>query len=112
MSAPSSSADASLVHTGEVRTDMDCHNCSKMFCALVDYSLNGEHIIECAHCGHEHWRTIKDGRVTEARWGTGGNDKPQNPHRPRRTWKANSLPAVTSSASMFMRERWLDKVGR
>lgn len=94
---------------GEQRTFMDCHQCGKNFVALIDYSLDGNHIIECAHCGHEHYRKILNGKVTEERWGSSNGDK-LDAYRPRRVWKSNSLPVITSSTSAFIRSRWLDKI--
>lgn len=98
-----------LKHDGEVRTEMDCTHCSKHFVALVDYSLTGNHLIECPFCGHGHCRVIKGGRVTEDRWSSTEGDQ-RNVHRPRRVWKADSLPIHTSSASEFLRDRWLSKL--
>ncbi len=97
-----------LKHSGEVRTQMNCHHCHKDFLALVDYSISGKHIIECAHCGHEHCRVIKDGKITEERW----TSKPQRPDevtRCRRTWKHGSIQAASTSTSEFIRSRWLDR---
>lgn len=91
---------------GEVRTSMDCHQCSKVFVALVDFSLNGNHVIECPHCGHEHCRVVTDGVITGERWDSrAGGD----PIKPRRTWKHDSRPIATSSASEFIRDRWLNR---
>lgn len=53
-----------LTHQGEARTSLWCHECKKDFVALLDYSLTGNHIIECPHCGHEHCRVIEGGTVT------------------------------------------------
>lgn len=99
---------SNLRHEGEKKTHMDCHQCHKHFTALVDYSLNGNHAIECPFCGHEHQRVIKDGEVTEERWGSFVGDK-IDPHKPRRVWKHNSLPAATSGAADFLRDRWLER---
>ena len=68
-----------LTQTGEVRTDLDCHQCGKNFIALLDFSLQGNHIIECAHCGHEHCRVIVRGKVTGDRWDSKWGDK-RNAH--------------------------------
>ena len=98
-----------LVHDGEVRTDMHCHECSKQFIALIDYQIEGNHIIHCAHCGHEHCRVVEKGRITEDRWSSRyGSDKSRHGIHARRTWKVGTLPASTSSASEFMRQRWLE----
>ncbi len=93
------------------RTDMDCHQCRGNFIAVLDRTLEGQHKIECPHCGHEHFRKVKNGKVTEERWGSFDGDK-RNAHRPRHVWKSDSLPIQTSGASSFIRERWLQTFGR
>jgi DNA-directed RNA polymerase subunit RPC12/RpoP len=54
----------------EERSNVHCTNCGREFIATLDLSLNGNHIIECPHCQHEHYRVVKDGVVTEERWGS------------------------------------------
>ncbi len=99
-----------LIHEGEVRTVLDCHECSKQFVALLDYSINGNHVIECPVCGHSHCRTILNGKITGERWDSRhGSDKDRDAHRPRRVWKADTMPARTSSASEFIRQKWIDR---
>lgn len=91
---------------GMQRTEMHCHNCSKSFVALVDFSVNGEHEIVCSHCGHHHCRTVKDGKVTEARW-----DSRSQPADASKVdmWKSDSIAAKTSSVSQFLRDKWLNR---
>jgi DNA-directed RNA polymerase subunit RPC12/RpoP len=96
-----------LVHSGPVKTDMHCTECSKNFIAQLDYSLDGNHVVECPHCGHEHCRVIKDGRVTSDRWDS--RSQRVDVHK-RSVWKHDSQPIQTSSASMFIRQRWLDRL--
>jgi hypothetical protein len=96
-------------HEGLVRTDMNCHNCSKNFIAEIDYSVDGQFEIPCAHCGHIHYRAIKDGKVTESRW---GSDDGHTPRKILRVWKHPTLHAQTSTASEFIRNRWLNRVDR
>lgn len=94
----------------DTKTVMDCHECHKQFVALLDYSVNGNHIIECAHCGHEHCRVIENGKITEERWSSRyGSDKSRDGIRARRVWKSSVLPAQTTSASEFIRQRWLER---
>lgn len=101
-----------LAFDKETRTDLHCHECGKDFVALIDYSINGNHIAECPHCGHSHYRVIVDGKITEERWSSAyGADKNLDGIRARRVWKSGVMPAVTSSASEFMRQRWLEKYG-
>lgn len=99
-----------LTHEGEVKTVMDCHECHKQFVALLDYSLTGNHIVQCAHCGHEHCRVITNGTITGERWDSRhGSDKDKCGIKARRVWKHDVLPMQATSASEFIRQRWLEK---
>lgn len=90
---------------GMCRTDMYCHECYGNFVATLDYSLNGNHTIECPKCGHRHYRVIKDGMVTSERHDSDMDN--HNVPKNRCVWKGDSQPIVTSVASAFIRDRWL-----
>lgn len=93
---------------GTQRTEIHCHNCSKNFVAQLDFDINGNFVIECAHCGHEHCRTIENGKITESRWGT-RNDEKSIRVSGRSVWKSTVIQAKTSSVSELIRERWLNR---
>lgn len=57
---------------GKVRTNLWCHECGKDFSVALDYDLDGEHAVSCPHCNHQHYRVIRAGIVTEARWASSG----------------------------------------
>lgn len=93
---------------GIQRTIFNCTNCRKEIIAELDYDIDGNHIVECPHCQHEHCRTIKKGKVTDHRW----SSKPQRSEaeiKARRVWKSSVVQVKTSSASHFLRERWLNR---
>lgn len=99
-----------LQHDGEVKTVMDCHECSKQFVALLDYSITGNHVVECPHCGHHHCRRIENGSITGDRWDSRyGSDQGRDGIKARRVWKHNALQMQASSASEFIRSRWLER---
>ena len=50
------------------RQELWCHECMKYVQFDLDIELDGEHVIICPNCGHEHCRIIEKGIVTEARW--------------------------------------------
>ena len=90
-----------------VRTDMSCSECGRPFIAQLDLGLDGNHVIECPHCGHEHCRVITAGVVTGDRWD----------HRQQRidvghrsVWKADSRPIITSTAAAYIRDSWLNRL--
>ncbi len=92
---------------GIQRTEINCHNCHKNFVAELDLDINGNVIIECAHCGHEHFRGIQGGKVTESRWGD-GNSAPTRISG-RSVWKSSVIKAQTSSVAWHIRERWMNR---
>jgi hypothetical protein len=50
------------------RQEIWCHNCSKYVQFDIDLSLNGNHVLNCPNCDHEHCRVVKDGIITDDRW--------------------------------------------
>jgi hypothetical protein len=49
--------------------ELDCHNCGKYVRFMLDHDLDGSHILNCPNCDHEHYRIIRNGRITAERWG-------------------------------------------
>lgn len=93
--------------SGQTKTHLYCHHCTGNFLALLDYDIDGQHVVECPHCGHEHCRVIKGGLVTDDRWnGRNGN---RIDVEKRNVWKHNVLQIQTTSASHFLREKWLQR---
>lgn len=95
---------------GQVKTDLYCHDCNKHFIARIDYDIDGQHVIECPHCGHEHCRVIKDGIVTGDRW-EGRNGVRRIDVEKRNVWKSDDRVLTTTTTSHFLRERWLNRLG-
>lgn len=51
-----------------VRQEIHCHECGRYVRFELDMSMNGNHVLNCPNCGHEHCRVVKDGRITGERW--------------------------------------------
>jgi len=49
--------------------ELHCHNCNRYVQFEVDLELNGNYVLDCPNCGHKHYRTVRDGRITDQRWG-------------------------------------------
>jgi hypothetical protein len=50
------------------RQELWCHECQNYVQFNIDTSLNGNHIIKCPNCGHEHCRVVNNGVISETRW--------------------------------------------
>lgn len=91
-----------------IRTELHCHACNCTFVAELEAGINGTHIIECAGCGHEHYRKVHNGEVTGDRWGS-QMDNNSKTVRARSTWKSNVIQAKTSTVAQHIRERWMNR---
>ena len=54
--------------SGRRRQELYCHACDGYVQFIVDLSLNGNHVLHCPNCGHEHCRVVRDGVITDIRW--------------------------------------------
>ena len=50
------------------KQELHCHDCGRYVQFELDMELNGNHVLNCPNCGHEHCRVIKDGKITSDRW--------------------------------------------
>lgn len=50
------------------RQELRCHACGRYVQFDMDLSFNGNHVLDCPNCGHEHCRVVKDGQITSIRW--------------------------------------------
>jgi len=50
------------------RQELHCHACDHYVQFSMDLAKDGNHVLECPNCGHEHCRVVKDGKITDIRW--------------------------------------------
>ena len=50
------------------RQELHCHECQRYVQFALDVALNGNHVLHCPNCGHEHCRVVRDGKITDIRW--------------------------------------------
>ena len=48
--------------------ELHCHACGRYVQFRLDLSINGNHVLNCPNCGHEHCRVVRDGKITDIRW--------------------------------------------
>lgn len=100
--------DAYTRESGEANSFFECTHCDKGVVAKIDYEIEGDHVIVCPWCGHEHCRVIKAGVVTEIRW-----ESRYHPDQvrvaSRNVWKSSVIQATTTSTSQFLSDVWLRK---
>ncbi len=90
----------------KTRTDMNCTHCSKNFVALINGKIDGNHVVECPWCGHEHCRVVEKGVITSDRWDSRSQRIDVGK---RNVWKSDDLQVTTSTAASFIRLSWLNK---
>ena len=97
------------------KQELHCHNCNKYVQFEIDLSLNGNHVLNCPSCGHEHCRVVKDGIITGDRWDQRNGDAFYASYitctssSTYTTYMSVSTEATTStSGSTFLYDSWLD----
>jgi hypothetical protein len=50
------------------RQELHCHGCNQWVQFLVDLEMDGNHVLHCPVCNHEHCRVVKEGVITDIRW--------------------------------------------
>ena len=50
------------------RQEIYCHACGGYVQFVIDLEFDGNHILKCPECGHEHCRVVKNGMITGDRW--------------------------------------------
>lgn len=50
------------------RQEIWCHNCNQYVQFDIDMELDGNHVLLCPNCEHEHCRVVKNGVITDDRW--------------------------------------------
>lgn len=53
----------------KTRQELWCHNCNQYVQFTMDLSVDDNYDIVCPNCGHHHYRVVRKGEITEARWG-------------------------------------------
>lgn len=53
----------------EEMQELHCHECQQYVQFKIDTEANGNFRLDCPNCGHQHFRTIENGKITEMRWG-------------------------------------------
>jgi len=92
------------------RQELHCHACDKYVQFDIDLSLDGNHVLECPECGHEHCRVVKNGVITGERWGQ-RNGPTINVIAVSAsmvsTWDCYMSVAATGSDRMFLYDSWV-----
>ena len=50
------------------RQELYCHACERYVQFQIDIELDGNHVLHCPNCDHEHCRVVRQGVVTDIRW--------------------------------------------
>ena len=93
------------------RQELHCHNCVKYVQFDIDLSLNGNHILECPNCGHEHCRVVKDGIITGDRWDSRNQNSYIIPNYSA-SFSSTSTFDTSSTASAFLYASWNNTTNR
>lgn len=58
------------------KQELYCHNCNGYVRFELDTEMNGQHVLKCPKCHHEHYRYVEDGQISDRRWGSANRPMP------------------------------------
>ena len=82
--------------------EIHCHNCNRYVRFQIDLALDGNHVLKCPKCGHEHCRVVSNGKVTDDRWDS------RNGYTYQVTGATWATTTVTTSGDYFLGSAWLN----
>jgi len=88
------------------RQELYCHNCGKYVQFSIDTELDGNHVLTCPDCGHEHCRVVRHGRVTDIRWGQRNTQIPTYQIAGSITTSSTAAYTVMLDTSSYVRDSW------
>lgn len=86
------------------KQELHCHNCDRYVQFEIDMALNGNRVIICPNCQHEHCRVVKDGIITDQRWDT--RNRSNGVWITATTSTMTSMTTTSSSGSIWLSESW------
>ena len=89
------------------KQELHCHACQQYVQFELDLSLNGNHVLECPNCGHEHCRVVRDGRITDIRWAS-NNGPTYTVSNWAITSSTNSTFNTATTSNFFLYQAWLN----
>ena len=94
------------------RQEIYCHNCGQYVRFDIDMSLNGNHVLNCPNCDHEHCRVVKNGIITGERWDSRNGNTFYITSATTSTssvfYTSAGSTASTASGTMFLASSWLN----
>lgn len=88
------------------RQELWCHECQKYVQFNLDMELDGNHVLECPNCGHEHCRVVRGGRVTGDRWDS-RNGPAMYVSTSYLSYSSTSTADSSKSGSSYLADSWL-----
>lgn len=97
------------------RQEIWCHACEGHICFDIDLALDGNHVLKCPKCGHEHCRVVRNGRVTRDRWDRRNGIPTHQVSMTTAVYSASTTSTTTTLMNLsssgdraaFMAESWL-----
>lgn len=99
------------MQTTKEAQELWCHHCAHYVQFELDLSLNGNHVLECPNCGHEHCRVVKDGLITDDRWDSRNGVTTMTTATSVTTYSMYDVsPSLTTGGNYFLFSAWMNTV--
>ena len=92
------------------RQELFCHACNNYVQFNLDLEIDGNHVLKCPSCGHEHCRVVKNGQITAERWDSRNVPTITVPISTI-TWSVQSYTGTFDTSCTFTVSAWYSTAG-
>jgi len=97
------------------RQELHCHACNQYVQFDIEMEIDGNHVLKCPNCGHEHCRVVKNGIITGERWAQrNGSTIPistfSTTFSSTSTYTSYSMASKTYTGDSFIYSSWLTSI--
>ena len=90
------------------RQELYCHACGRYVQFNLDLSVDGNYKLDCPNCGHDHYRVVKDGKITDERYDQSRSQQSWMTVSGYVTSSATSSYDTSTASSVYLYRSWMN----
>lgn len=88
-----------------ISAPLNCTNCRQVVTVSIDRHATGNLTVVCPRCGHEHYRYVENGVITEDRWRSSAQTISYSSYS---TSATSSTCSYATSTAAFLQDAWFN----
>lgn len=91
------------------KQELYCHACQNYVQFDLDLSVDGNYRLDCPNCGHDHYRVVKKGKITDVRYARFKSQQDQQwISVSAATYSAAGTFTTSTASSFYLYSSWMN----